>query len=389
MWDIEAGKPRDRTPQIPRISRRGFLAAAGAAVGAAGFLPAGALARDVDWLESVQQPPADFPARPLPPLLVDDAGRPISTLDGWRPARENLRRRWLEFLGPMPAARPPVKLEVVREETTDDGVSRQLVRYESEPGIPVEAYLLRPAREAAGRDARGRRPALVGLHQTTNDTIEQIAGVKGPDAQRIGYKLAKQGFIVICPRNFLWQNGNNYRQETEAFVRRMPQTRGMHKMLWDSQQAVDVLCSLADEVDVNRIGAVGHSLGAKEALYLAAFDDRVVAAAASEGGIGFPFTNWHDPWYLGDAIKAADFPLEHHQLLALIAPRPFLILAGEQGPGAADGDRTWPYVAAALPVYRLYGAPARLGLCNHRQGHTVSDATFDKMAEWLRVYLEV
>ena len=53
-------------------------------------------------------------------------------------------------------------------------------------------------------------------------------------------------------------------------------------MLYDAMRAVDVLESLP-QVDRNRIGAVGHSLGAKETLYLAAFDERVKVAVASEG----------------------------------------------------------------------------------------------------------
>ena len=157
-------------------------------------------------------------------------------------------------------------------------------------------------------------------------------------------------------------------------------------MLYDAMRGVDVLAGLAD-VDPARIGAVGHSLGAKEALYLAAFDDRIKSAVASEGGIGFRSTNWNAPWYLGKEIHKPGFPLNHHQLLALTAPRPFLILAGEKGRGAADGDRTWPFVEAALPVYELFGSPARLGLLNHRQGHTIPTKVFRRLAEWLRVTL--
>jgi hypothetical protein len=74
-------------------------------------------------------------------------------------------------------------------------------------------------------------------------------------------------------------------------------------------------------------------------------------------------------------------------LLALIAPRAFLIVGGESGPGAADGDRSWPLVNAALPVYLLFGDRPRLGLLNHRRGHEIPDAGFEKMVEWLRFYL--
>jgi hypothetical protein len=113
----------------------------------------------------------------------------------------------------------------------------------------------------------------------------------------------------------------------------------------------------------------------------------VKTGVASEGGIGLTFTNWDASWYLGPAIKEPGFQLDHHQLLALIAPRPFLILAGESGRGAADGDRTWPYLEAALPAYRLYGEQARLALYNHREGHTVSYKSFERIVAWLKGYL--
>jgi dienelactone hydrolase len=256
------------------------------------------------------------------------------------------------------------------------------VQYESEPGLKVEGYLLRPA------DIRKeeKRPALVALHATTRDTIDQIAGVKGRESRQLGLQLAQRGFVVFCPRCFLWQSVTNYKDAVANFKKRHPKTLGMHKMLYDAIRGVDVLESLP-YVDANRIGAVGHSLGAKETLYLAAFDERIKAAVASEGGIGFTFTNWDAPWYLGPAIRDPKFPRNHHELLALIAPRPFLILAGEKGPGAADGDRTWPYLVAARKVYRLHAGPVRLGMYNHRAGHDIPPKAFSRLAEWLETYL--
>lgn len=69
-------------------------------------------------------------------------------------------------------------------------------------------------------------------------------------------------------------------------------------------------------------------------------------------------------------------------------PRPFLVLGGEQGPGAADGDRSWPLLEAALPVWRLYGEPTRLGLLNHGRGHSLKPEEFEMAAEWLGAYLK-
>ena len=344
-----------------------------------------AAAGDVNWLADVTAAPTNplsENAGQLASLLLDDSGQVITTRDGWERHRRNIRDAWLHFLGPMPDPRPPVHLEVLRTEICG-AITRQLVRYESEPQLFVEGYLLLPRGSIDGQQGR---PGIVALHQTTTATIDEVAGVSGPDSMRIGLRLAHRGFVVFCPRCFLWQDVTSLEQAVDRHRERHPQSQGMAKMLYDAMRAVDILESVPN-VDKQRIGAVGHSLGAKETLYLAAFDERVKAAVASEGGLTFPSTNWDAPWYLGEAIRDERFPLNHHQLLGLIAPRPFLILGGESGPGAADGDRSWPLIAAALPAWQLYGKPTRLGLYNHRQGHSLSPEAFDRLAEWLEVYL--
>jgi hypothetical protein len=152
-------------------------------------------------------------------------------------------------------------------------------------------------------------------------------------------------------------------------------------MLWDAQRAVDMLTALP-QVDATRLGVIGNSLGAKEALYLAAFDERIKAGVFSEGGIGVTFSNWDASWYLGPTVLKPP-RRDHHELLALIAPRPFLVVGGE----SADGDRSWPYVLSAAEVYDLFGQPRRLGLYNHRQGHAVPPEALRRMLGWLSAYL--
>ncbi len=83
---------------------------------------------------------------------------------------------------------------------------------------------------------------------------------------------------------------------------------------------------------------------------MAAFDSRIKVAVASEGGIGIKFSNWDAPWYLGQQVNRPNFTHDHHELLALSAPKPVLIVAGE----SADGDRGWPMLVDAQKVYRQY-----------------------------------
>ncbi len=364
------------------ISRRGFLAGSLAACAVPSLL--GAIqpdeADDVAWLAEVQRPPEKLPndAPKLPPILVDDEGEAITSLDGWLAKRESIGRWWLEFLQPLTVPpSPPPPLDVI-EEDRDEGVIRQLVRYESEPGLATEAYLVKPA------EVRGRAPGVAVFHSTVNHSIRQPAGVEGKPEKAFGLKLAKKGCVAICPRNFLWPTNHAIaaNEETKRFHDRWPDCKGMAKMLHDAHVAVDILCAMP-EVDIERIGAIGHSLGAKEVLYLAAFDERVKVTVSSEGGVGTRFSNWDAPWYLGPSIRGDDFTREHHELLALAAPRPFLLLGGD----SADGDRSWPFIESAMPVWRLYGGRPRLGLFNHKQGHSVPPEAERRIYEWLDVYL--
>ena len=362
-----------------RISRRAFVKRS---AGVGGVLAYGLTARparcdEVEWLAEVQQPPANLTPldRPLAPLLVDASGQSITTMAEWEKRRPELRSAWTKVLGQLEVSRPTPTLTVLEQDVTA-GVRRSFVRYESEPGLPVEGYLLQPMNLA------DPVPGFVVLHSTVPYTIRQPAGLEGPEEKFFGLDLARKGYVAFCPRCFLWQGDGKYDELVDRFQKRHPGVTGMAKMLFDAQRAVDVLESLP-VVDPSRIGAIGHSLGAKEALYLLAFDDRVKVAVSSEGGVGIAQSNWNAPWYLGKQVDEPNFPREHHELAALCAPRALLVVGGE----SADGDRSWSYLQPVLDVYKLYGSTNRLGLYNHRRGHAVPPAARVKMFDWLDTYV--
>ena len=97
----------------------------------------------------------------------------------------------------------------------------------------------------------------------------------------------------------------------------------------------------------------------------------------------YDFTNWDADYYLGKPIREPGFPREHHEVLALIAPRAFLLIGGD----SADGDRSWPFIEAALPVYKLLGAAGRVGLFNHGQGHAFPPVAQERAYAWLEHWL--
>lgn len=370
------------------MDRRRFLATS--ALTASAYTLASRVAfaaepKHVSWLAEIQRRPEKLPAeiKDFPSLLVDASGKPITSVEQWVKRRDTILAWWLNFLGKGPARDPakPPKFKVLEEDTVGK-VKRQRIEYEVEPGVTTEAYLCLPT------DLAAPAPGVVCFHSTVDHSIRQPAGL-GPDVQKaFGLKFAQQGRVVLSPRNFLWPTNDKLKakEETDKYLARVPKSTGMAKMLHDALVAVDILANLPN-VDANRLGAVGHSLGAKEVLYLAAFDERIKATVSSEGGVGIRFSNWNAPWYLGPAVDEPGFAHDHHELLALCAPRPFLLVAGEVAQKGADGDRGWPFIASALPVYELYTKRPILGQFNHRLGHAVPPIAEERIEEFFAAYL--
>jgi len=331
------------------------------------------------WFKGTQRRPLSAaPDLPRPaPLLFDAEHRPVQTLAAWNARKVGFRRDWSKFLGLYEGPKGTNDYQVVREDRPR-GVVRQLVRYESERGELVQGYLLIPD------PVRRGSPGVVVLHATSDLTIRQPAGVEGPADLHLGLHLAERGYVAFCPENFLWRHAppGRPRVAMEWLNQRHPGAKGMAKMLFDARRAVDLL-SAHPAVDPRRIGALGHSLGGKQVLYLSAFDERVRVSVASELGLTFRQSNWEAPWYLGEEIRKPGFDLDHGQVLAMSAPRAFLVIAGQ----SADGDESWPFVAATLPVWRLTGLPEGVGLDNHRQGHTFPAVARAHADEWLDWFL--
>jgi len=292
-------------------------------------------------------------------LLLDSQTNRIDTPAAWGKQRQTLERQWREFLGPLPSRKPPLKTAVLATEELP-AFTRKQVRYQVEEGLFTDGYLLIPA------GARMRLPAVVVFHPTTPFQARGVAGLEPdyPEEKWQGVQLVRRGYVVWCPRNYINTEGADWAGNAARVKARHPDWTGMTRMVWDAIRAVDFLASLP-EVDRKRIGCLGHSLGGKEVLYAMAFDPRLVAGVSSEGGVGLRFSNWDAAWYLGPAINGPTFTLENHSVLALVAPRAFLLIGGD----AADGERSVGFIEAVRPVYRLFGASENLQWFNHHLGH--------------------
>jgi dienelactone hydrolase len=337
--------------------------------------------------ERIHVPPAQTPkdSPQLSALLQTANGKTISTKEQWLKQREVLKREWLKFMGEFPKQRAPLKTEFLEKEDLPD-FTRQHVKYQIEKNVFEDGYLLTP------KNLEGKLPAIVVFHPTTPFQARGVAGLEPSyDSEKWqGVQLVQRGYVVWCPRNFIFDDGT--KQKPNAYMwtanakrvfKLHPHWTAMARMTFDAIRAADFVESLPN-VDKNRIGCIGHSLGGKMALYAPAFDERYKASVSSEGGIGLKFSNWDALWYLGPRIKDPKFKLENHQVLSLIAPRAFLLLAGD----SSDSDKSWAFLEAAKPVYKLFNATENLGWFNHHGGHRYSPEARKVAEEFLDAHLK-
>lgn len=294
----------------------------------------------------------------------------------WATSRKEIQKLWQQALGPFPT-KPPLQTETLGVEFLPE-FSRHYIKYQVTPGLFVDGYLLLP------RGAKGKLPGIVVFHATTPYGARGAAGLapEYPESKRHGLFWVRQGYVVWCPRNYINTEGTNWAGNAYKVLADHPVWTGMTRMTWDAIRAADFMESLPF-VDHKRIACFGHSLGGKQVLYAMAFDPRYCAGVSSEGGIGLRFSNWDAIWYLGPKINESSWKLDHHQLLALIAPRPFLLLGG----GSADDDRSQHYIDAVKPLYDLRRDPGAIRFFNHRQGHVYGGEARTLAEEFLARYL--
>ena len=338
---------------------------------------------NADWFKPYNTIPAGFEGRGnLPSLLTDADGNAITSSEQWEKKRYQLKDKWIKRLGiPLkPQHEPTVTVVKTFEEEIYTG---KLIFLDWDTYVGVKIFLMVPKKPLVTPT-----PAvIVPWYDIDVPAGKNLGGHNAEDSSKLksfGYLMVQQGYIAVSLQFWLLTE-ESYEESMAKMKLRFPQTLGLGRTVWDIHRVVDYLYTLP-EVDHKKIGLIGHCAGGIMAIYCAAFEERITTTVAcgSNCSIATMDTNYYDYWYLGEEIvQTIGRSTDQQELLAIIAPRPFLIALGKGN----TIDVCFPFVNTAREVYSLCGKAEYLGYIYDRDEPTPSAKNVPLMRAWLMRFL--
>ncbi|MFO7826026.1 MAG: alpha/beta fold hydrolase [Cyclobacterium sp.] len=325
-----------------------------------------------------------------PYLLQRESDVPIRSLEEWKEKKKDWQHKVASIMGTLPSRE---HLSVPRltysDSLVESSFTRHQVSFPSDERNKVTAYLYVPHQSK-------NRPAMLVLH-STGEGGKKIVDGQGPLENRgIARELAERGYVVMAPDYPSFGEQRNHDFSRDGFP------SGTLLGVWNHMRCVDVLGQMP-EVDSDRIGVIGHSLGGHNALFAAAHDQRIKAVVSSCGWTPFEFYDIGEegskkyggrlgPWAqerympaIKNQLPDARLPFDFTDIIALIAPRPVFTNAPLQ-----DSNFSVAGVKSGIdrlaPVYRWMGFPDNLQVRYPDAGHDFPPETRKEAYAFLDKY---
>jgi hypothetical protein len=295
------------------------------------------------------------------PLLFAD-GMSVKTAADWDKRRHEIRKEWMDLMGPWPELVAKPKVEFLSKER-GDGFTNHRVRVQVAPDRTTDGYLLVP-------DGKGPFPAVVVVFYEPETAI----GKRTKERRDFALQLVKHGIVALS----IGGTPETYYPD-KATCKLQP----LSYHAYEAANCYNALTTLPEIVDASRVGITGHSYGGKWAMFASCLYDKFACAAWSDPGIVFDEkrsnVNYWERWYLGfepGKERKPGIPKEEnprtgpyktmvekghdlHELHALMAPRPFLVSGGSEDPA-----ERWKALNHSVAVNKLLGQENRVAMTN-------------------------
>ncbi|WP_372934551.1 alpha/beta hydrolase family protein, partial [Mariniphaga sediminis] len=337
-------------------------------------------------------------------ILVNQQKNKINSIAGWEKKKTDIKKRLQWVLGEEPpGVENPGPESLEKAGKGEDGFGSFISRPQPTPTMglmPISGY-------------NGFGDYLYGNLYYPIDKEEKLKNKKIPVVIYLHEYNHSHGFSYPYSRNMpsLIQSvvdrgyavfaydmigfGNRIKEGTR-FYQRYPHWSKMGKMVTDAQAAIDALVNL-DFIDKDNLYMAGYSLGATVGLITAALDERVTGVISVAG---FTPMRLNTPDRGTEGIKAYShlhgllprlgffvgnekrIPIDFHEILSLIAPRPLLVIAPLHDKDAHILDIELSMEQTGK-IYNLYGDSDNISLFSPDDYNRFSVKMREKMLEWL------
>ena len=322
--------------------------------------------------------------------IIEKRKESISMLhsqEDWTERQKLVKDKLLESIGPFP---PKTNLNpVVTKRIKKEGYSVEKLYFESMPGLKVTAAFFIP---------QGKKRDLPTIIYCSGHSD---LGFRSDVYQHVILNLVKKGFAVFAFDPYGQGERLQYFDEKEGKSRFSPTREHSYPgaqlfingastakyMIWDGIRAVDYLLT-RKEVDPERIGITGRSGGGTQSSHIAAFDDRIKAAAPE----CYITTLEYQLKSGGPQDAEQNFPkgiqlgLDHADLLEVRAPKPTLMITTTRDIFSIQGARD-TYEEAKL-AYKAFDKSENLLMVEDNAGHQSTIKNREAMYAFFQKHLD-
>lgn len=315
----------------------------------------------------VENTGADCPKPPLPafeelkpratlpnPFEWSDGSGTVTTRAQWRCRRAEIGEELQHYqLGPKPGR--PADFRAAYSEA--DGLLQVTVG-KGDASLTLTAAVALPAGE-------GPFPAVIGVGWPTGSLPPGIFADRG---------------IATVQFNFMEIADVYTERGVGPFYRLYPADIGKYAAwAWGVSRIIDGLEVTRPNIDLSRLAITGCSFAGKLALYAGAFDERIALTIAQEPGGGGAAAwrvteslsgnretlakttrSWYRPEFARFGSAVDRLPYDHHELMAMVAPRALFVLGNPDYEWLAE-ESAHVSSLAAKEVWRALGVPERFG----------------------------